>query len=455
MTEGLVVIGSLRNRMVTILTGGAAVLAIVLFLFVRGYSAQIAQQGQDNILSASVSSILDTAVLRDGKVELDFPYAALSMLSTYADDRVFYAIYSDGTLLSGYDALGVPPTTTGEGRVFETQTFDGAEIRVASAMRTLIGANGPRRVSVSVAQTQDALSATLNRISRNVALFGIGFFALVIALSFWATAATIGQLGRLTTSVTRRGPQDLSPFSKPVPSEMAPLVGSLNTLMSRLDHSLRQSEDFIAEAAHRVRTPLATVRSYAEATLQRVQNLENRNALRAMVRAIDEASRAAGQLLDHAMVTFRAENLSRETVDLAEGLSDLVQRMTPIAEMRDVTLRLETGGTATVQADPILLQNAFRNLIDNALKYAPAETSIIVRLCPSPSPRIDVIDQGPGFSPAEIHTLAGRFVRGSDTGGRIGSGLGLTIAHDVAAAHGGHLILSNTAEGGACATLQF
>ena len=77
--------------------------------------------------------------------------------------------------------------------------------------------------------------------------------------------------------------------------------------MGRLDHSLSQSEDFIAEAAHRIRTPLATVRSYAEATLQRVDTIENRQAMRSMIRAIDESSRAASQLLDHAMITFRAD----------------------------------------------------------------------------------------------------------------------------------------------------
>ncbi len=115
MTDNVIVFGSLRNRLALILTGGAALLAILLFFVVRGYAAQIAQQGQDNILGASVSSILDAAVLRDGAVELDFPYASLSMLSTSADDRVFYAIYEDGALLSGYDGLGVVlPAFAGE-----------------------------------------------------------------------------------------------------------------------------------------------------------------------------------------------------------------------------------------------------------------------------------------------------------------------------------------------------
>lgn len=448
MTGDVTVSRSLRNRLAMILTGGAAVLAIVLFFVVRGYAAQIAQQGQDNILSASAASILDSAVLRDGQVELDFPYAALSMLSTDADDRVFYAIYEDGALLSGYAGLDIP-------NPFGSLTYDGATVRVATASRTLIGANVPRRVSVSVAQTQDALSGTLNRISTNVAVFGAGFFALATALSFWATSTTIGHLRRLTTSVTRRGPQDLSPFTKPVPTEMAPLVGSLNNLMSRLDQSLKQSEDFIAEAAHRVRTPLATVRSYAEATFQRVENPENRDALRSMMRAIDESSRAAGQLLDHAMVTFRAENLERSDVDLNDLLRDLVQRMTPIADMRDVDLILDATAPAHLHGDPILLQNALRNLLDNALKYAPADSRIMVRVQTIPSLSVDVSDEGRGFRLGEIDMLADRFVRGSDSGGQIGSGLGLTIAKDVAAAHGGRLILTNTPRGGACATLQF
>lgn len=455
MTDNVVVFGSLRNRLALILTGGAALLAILLFIVVRGYAAQIAQQGQDNILGASVSSILDAAVLRDGAVELDFPYASLSMLSTAADDRVFYAIFEDGALLSGYDGLGaVLPAKSGES-VFTSTNYDNATIRVATASRTLIGIDTPRQVSVSVAQTQDALAETLNKISRNVALFGAGFFALATALAFWAASTTIGQLSRLTMSVTRRGPQDLSPFLKPVPSEMVPLVGSLNTLMSRLDQSLKQSEDFIAEAAHRVRTPLATVRSYAEATFQRVQTQENRDALRAMMRAIDESSRAAGQLLDHAMVTFRAENLEREDVELDGLLRDLVQRMTPVADMRDVAIHLESTASALVRGDPVLLQNAVRNLIDNALKYAPADTSITIRVRTNPHISVDVLDQGPGFLAGEMDKLAGRFVRGGDTQGHIGSGLGLTIAQDVATAHNGTMVLSNRSEGGACVTLQF
>lgn len=452
MSDTVNVSGSLRARLALTLIGSAAAIAVLLFFVVRTYAAQIAQSGQDNILEASVTSILDAAALRDGDVEVDFPYVAFSMLSTEADDRVFYAIWQDDALLSGYELLPVGEAPDGGDIVHVSAQFDGAAVRVATAARILVGANSRTRVMVSVAQTQDALAGTLNKISRNVGLIGAGFFTLSVLVASWATNTTIRPLERLTHSITRRGPKDLSPVARPVPLEMAPLVTSLNSFMARLDTSLKQSEDFIAEAAHRVRTPLATVRSHAEATLQRVEREDNRQALRSMVRAIDESSRAAGQLLDHAMITFRADHLETEPLDLVELVEDLVTRLAPVAEMKDIALTVISEGVVTVEADSILLQNALRNLVENALKYAPGESEITLEVFASPRPRVEVRDEGPGFPPDQIQGLAARFSRGENAKDTIGSGLGLTIAQDVATAHGGALTLTNLPEGGACVT---
>ncbi|WP_412553243.1 sensor histidine kinase N-terminal domain-containing protein [Shimia sp. MIT1388] len=452
MDDAVNVAGSLRARLALTLIGSAAAIAILLFFVVRTYAAQIAQSGQDSILEASVASILDAATLRDGDVEVDFPYVAFSMLSTDADDRVFYAIWQEETLLSGYELLPVADAPDGGEIVHVSAIFDGAPVRVATAARILVGANTRTRVTVSVAQTQDALAGTLNKISRNVGLIGAGFFTLSVLVASWATNSTIRPLERLTHSITRRGPKDLSPVARPVPLEMAPLVTSLNSFMARLDTSLKQSEDFIAEAAHRVRTPLATVRSHAEATLQRVEREDNRQALRSMVRAIDESSRAAGQLLDHAMITFRADHLETQTLDLVELVEDLVTRLAPVAEMKDIALTVISEGTVSVEADSILLQNALRNLVENALKYAPEESEITLEVGASPRPRVEVRDEGPGFPPDQMQGLAARFSRGDNAKDTIGSGLGLTIAQDVATAHGGELTLDNMPEGGACVT---
>ncbi len=439
--------------MTLVLIGGAGVLALVLYFGVRLYATQIAQQGQDDILRASVTAILDTAVIRDDRLEIDFPYAALSMLNTPSDDRVFYAIRQDGTLVSGYSELPQPLGTLAPAASWSVP-YQGADLRLTTAARSLIAGDSDTTITVTVAQTQDALSVTLAQISRNVAFFGAGFFVLAVLLSFWATASTIGPLNRLAQSVTRRGPQDLSPVAKPVPAEMVPLVASLNTLMGRLDQSLTRSEDFIAEAAHRVRTPLATVRSHAETTLQRVDDEENRSALRAMIRAIDESSRAAGQLLDHAMTTFRADHLDRQNTNLSELVQDLISGLEPVAEMKDISFRLRTEKDVTVSADPILVQNAIRNLIDNALKYSPAESDIVVSVAQEDMAVVRICDAGPGFPKDHMAGLVDRFARGENAKGITGSGLGLTIAHDVALAHNGTLELSNAKGGGACVTFS-
>ena len=455
MTSELKVSGSLQNRLMLTLISGAAVLGIILFFIVRGYAAQIAQNGQDDILEASLSSILDAIVIQDGSIEVDFPYASLSMLDTELDDRVFYSIYNDDILISGYEDLPLPEKINAEISTFNTIKYKDTNARIASAKRILIGEKERITISVSIAQTQDALSRTLNRISKNVALFGSGFFILVTLLSYWATATTISPLMRLASSVTKRGPQDLSPFEKKVPSEMYPLVTSLNKLMTRLDLSLKQSEDFIAEAAHRVRTPLATVRSYADATLQRVTKKENRDALRSMVRAIDEASRAASQLLDHAMITFRSDNLQKEPINLNDLVQNLIDNLAPIAEMKDIELKFKQEDKIKLYGDFILIQNAIRNLIDNALKYSPYEGIITVSIGTSPISFLEIHDQGPGFPPKDLDNLTMRFTRGQNSNGIVGSGLGLTIAKDVANAHGAKLQLSNHEKGGACVTLLF
>ena len=314
--------------------------------------------------------------------------------------------------------------------------------------------NQPVVVRATIAQTRNGQKQTLRQISQTVLFLGIGFFAIAMVLTFYAAQSTIGPLRRLAASVSRRGPQDLRPVESPVPSEMVPLVRSLNQFIGRLKKSLSQSEEFIAEAAHRVRTPLATVRMQAEVTLRRVERDENREALREMIRAIDESSRAAGQLLDHAMVTFRTDHLVVESFDFQVLVDELVTRLRPIAELKEIDLGWQMGKPALIKGDAILIQNAVRNLIDNAIKYSPTESSIKLTLSQGRSGiALQLIDQGIGFPEKDFELLTDRFVRGSNAQDTIGSGLGLTIADDVANAHGGSLELKNNTEGvGACVT---
>ena len=188
----------------------------------------------------------------------------------------------------------------------------------------------------------------------------------------------------------------------------------------------------------------------------RVEKEENRAAMREMIRAIDESSRAAGQMLDHAMVSLRADDLERAEVDLLKVLLDLIDRLAPLADLRDITLSLKTHKSMVVEGDTILIQSALRNVLDNAIKYSPTESRVTLALDRHDGfAVIRVNDQGTGFPPGRNEDLVQRFKRGTNVEGTVGSGLGLTIAADVASAHGGRLELTNLTGGGACAALFF
>ena len=441
--------GSILRRLMLQLVGAAAVLAAILFVLFQSFARQLAIEAQDNTLFASASAILESVSVQQGEVNVDIPYAALSMLGNVSDDRVFYRIGMGAVPLTGYDDL---PGKPGADAVSWTDTYRGDDLRMVQVSRALSVAGALKDVTVVVGQTQGGLAQKLAQISRMAILIGAIYFVVASLFAYWTARSTVRPLNAVAEAVARRGPLDLRPVTKPVPSEMAPLMVALNAFISRLDRSLTRSEDFIVEAAHRVRTPLATVRAQAEVTLRRVDRQENRNALKQMIRAVDESSRAAGQLLDHAMVAFRTDHLDQQALDLGAIAAEVVERQTPVAALKDITFDVDIIAGGGFNGDAILIQNAVTNLIDNAVKYSPQETTITVSVKGN---SLKICDQGPGFPAADIDTLTDRFARGTNVGNTVGSGLGLTIAHEVALAHNGALTLSQNPKGtGACVTLS-
>ena len=443
--------GSIYRRLMLQLVGSAAILAAILFVLFQSFARQLAVESQDTTLQASASAILESVSIQQGAVVADIPYAALAMLGNVSDDRVFYQISRGTQVLTGYDDLPRDPDATSW-----TANYRGDQIRLVQVSRALPINGSLATIIVTVAQTQDGLAQKLAEISGTAILLGTIFFAVATVLAIWAARSSVRPLNTVAEAVSRRGPADLRPVTTPVPSEMAPLTLALNDFMARLDRSLTQSEDFIAEAAHRVRTPLATVRAQAEVTLRRVDREENRIALKQMIRAVDESSRAAGQLLDHAMVAFRTDHLEQSELDLGAVLDEIVARQGPVADLKDITFEQTINPDCIIMGDTILIQNAVTNIIDNAVKYSPHETVISVTLTREPNSVIlTVTDQGPGFEAENINTLTDRFARGTNVGQTVGSGLGLTIANEVARAHNGTLTLTQSTKGtGACVTLS-
>ena len=263
---------SIRRRLVFLLLMGSATLAFLLYFVVQSVARQAAQESQDNILAASAVSILDGVKLVDGQTDVDMPYSSLSMLDSVTDERVFYAIYLDANLLTGYPELIKLQTNTAMVPVFSFGTLFDVDVRIVT-VKSQIGKN---EVFVSVAQTLNGQIKVLRNISSIALGVGFGFFVLSAILAFLIAESTIKPLNRLTLSVSRRGPDELRPVSAPVPSEMVPLVNSLNNFMTRLKLSLQRSEEFIAEILNgeiAIEKMLDSVMELANGNLENAQEL--------------------------------------------------------------------------------------------------------------------------------------------------------------------------------------
>lgn len=448
--------GSIGRRLTLLLAGVAALLSVLSWWMVTSLARQAAERTQDNVLAASVTTIAETLRSEQGEIRLELPYSAFSMLGAISEDRVFYRVATGDTVLTGYKDLPVPTKDQSSGgRVFfETSEYSGEEIRMATISRLVLAGSQPVPVNVTVAQTRGGVASISAELSRLAALLSVAFFLVAVSMFAFAARTSLKPLNEIAAAVARRGPSDLRPLRRAAPAELAPLMVSLNRLMDRLGQSIQSAEDFIAEAAHRIRTPLATVRAQAEIALRSTKDEDQKQRLRQMIRAVDESSRSAGQLLDHATVTYRTDDLVRSAVQLPDLVGKTVAGLEPTAAMKDIRLHVEITPTM-VQVDPVLMENALRNVLDNAIKYSPPDTAVTITADEIDGQiRIAVTDQGPGLGEGPVDMLTQRFQRGSNTQGIVGSGLGLTIARDVLVAHGGRLVLEDLqGKNGTCATL--
>ncbi len=443
----------IARKLTLFLAAIVALLALVSWGMVTSFAREAAGRTQDNILAASATSIAETLRSEGGQVRLELPYAAFSMLGAISEDRVFYRVAAGDDVLTGYADLEGPDVTPGEPS-FATLPYRDMNVRAVSVMRVILADGEAVPITVTLAQTRGGVQGIAAGLSRQAAYLSVAVFLLAVGLSAFAVRSSLRPLNTMAQHVSTRGPSDLRPLRRRGPPELMPLVRALNRLMDRLGGSIKRSEDFIAEAAHRVRTPLAIVRTQAEIALHSVEEEAQKQTLRRVIRAVDDSSRSASQLLDHAMVSFRADDLARERVDLpalAEGVADALR---PTAEMKDIDIALAIS-PAEVEGDAILIQNALRNVLDNAIKYSPAETIVRVSVGNGGGEaRIAVSDEGPGFGEEPAAHLTERFKRGDKVEGVVGSGLGLTIAEEALSAHGGRLELGRNLEGGgACVSL--
>lgn len=255
------------------------------------------------------------------------------------------------------------------------------------------------------------------------------------------TAAEIGS-GDLTRRIATADPD----------TELGRLGTALNTMLERLESAFRDKESsearlrrFVADASHELRTPIATIRGYAE--LFRRGAAERPNHLAEVISRVESEALRMGTLVDELLLLARLDQgrpLERETVELTALATDAVNdaRATQPARL----IELEHTGPLTVTGDPGRLRQVLANVLSNVLAHTPVDASATVRLhADGEHAVIEVVDTGPGLAEHERARVFERFyrserARGGDTGG---SGLGLPIVESVAIAHGGTVTLTS------------
>jgi two-component system sensor histidine kinase TctE len=373
-----------------------------------------------------------------GRLELTLPKDALTILRPASNDDSFFRVSAaDGGLIAGVDDLPVPDSPSNLS-LAET-VYRGDRVRLAS-FRTY--ADG-ERITVTMGESTARLDQMREGALLTAVTTDIVVIAILLALIWVSVRLSLDPLRDVEREIARRSARDLTPLNvERVPSEIHGLVATLNRLFSTVgDHAARQRQ-FLDNAAHQLRTPLAGIQAQLELMTADEPSLSRKQRLQHVLDGVQRLGRTARQLLTLARADESATpSLALEDVDLASIVESCVAEHLVQAETAGIDFGAEVA-PASVRGIDWLIAEALRNLVDNALKHTDAAGSVTVRCgVANGAPYLEVSDSGCGIPAEERERVVERFFRGSNARGT-GSGLGLAIVKDIATVHGATFTLS-------------
>ena len=275
-------------------------------------------------------------------------------------------------------------------------------------------------------------------------------FALVVlaAIIWFSIGRGLRPLTTLSGQVAQRDPANLAPLAATnAPSEVMPLVYSLNRLLARVSESLESERRFTADAAHELRTPLAALRAQAQVALGAADDIQRQHALQQVIVGCDRAAHLVEQLLTLARLEPAQPTASWCSFDLHALAASVIGDLAPQAWASQIELELEPGSALNIRGEPALLRVLLRNLIDNAIRYSPQDSTVSIAVgLLAGRPTLSVSDQGPGLTAQEQARVWQRFYRVLGNSAP-GSGLGLSIVKRIAEIHAATIDLGPAAQG--------
>jgi two-component system, OmpR family, sensor kinase len=430
-------------------------------LFVRSF-----RSGQIDSLERGLVAQADTLArqLRDPTEGLDLGVAGpTSPVAT--GEIVAQVLEVDGTAADSTREAGKKPVVDAatlararQGRTFADVHLDRDRepFRVLAQPETIGNVDRVLVLGTSLEETNESV----DRVRDDVLIWGSAAVVLA-AIGGWllATAALrpVEQMRREAAAISG----DNSAARLRVPAtrdEVASLGTTMNELLSRLHGALRRQREFVADAGHELRTPLAVLQTELElAQRQERTPDELRDAIEHAAVETDRLARLADELLFLARGDAEQMGPRLAPVDLDSLLKSVSRAYSATAEAGGVTLQAQVPVGLVVQLDEDLVRRALGNLLDNAIRFAPDGSTVALSAAlVDDDLEISVHDEGSGFPSEFLPHAFERFRRADDARTRRGggAGLGLAIVREVARAHSGIVVATNAATGGAIVTLR-
>lgn len=406
------------------------------------------QQVQHSAQSWLDEGLEDTALTLAGQIDTRSGAPRIEISATMdralrfdRQDDVFYLVLAPGGEVLQGDA-GLADLQPRPGAQSAGKSWYG-DVRLRGRALRLVqlghDCGGGSQCQILVAETLHKRDALQSQIGTLVALNGGGLALLLALAGWWAIRQGLSPLTELSAELEHRDLHRLTPLEARLPRELVPLQSAFNRLFERLARAAGAQREFLADAAHQLRTPLTSLQTEIELALLEPHDQRVDPLLKRLRHRVERSARLAQQLLSLARAEDRSVDV-QQRLDLRDIATESGQDWAHRALPSGVDLGFELA-EAPALGHAFLLRELLENLIHNAVNYAGSGARITVRCGSGPGGAwIEVEDNGPGIPPAEREAAMQRFRRGSTASGS-GSGLGLAIAADIATRHGGRLEL--------------
>jgi heavy metal sensor kinase len=314
---------------------------------------------------------------------------------------------------------------------------------------------GQLAYSVQVISSLSPLASSLSHL--RIILFLLFPFIFVFSglAGVVLTRVTVNPLTRMVDTIRRISAENLR-LRVPVPDtrdELKRLAETFNDMLERLEKAFLSQQQFIENLAHEVKTPLAAIKGELEVTLRRLRSVEDyESVLHSSLEEVDRIIGLSENLLTLARYESDRVSLNKGPVDIGTLVKETADCLSVPALQRDIALKISVAEPLIISGDRAKLRHLLLNILDNAMKYTPAQGTVTVKAGRSQQwARVEISDTGSGIPAAELPRIFERFYRGKTSLPTGGFGLGLSIARSVAEAHRGRIeVVSELCKGTTC-----